>query len=64
MAKCTQKPVFHCRQQGEQDRVGRKTGSLAWRLARGELGAESHVTSHVFIPAPGMDGRFKLMEVL
>jgi len=27
----------------EGDRVGRQTGSLAWRLARGELGDQEHV---------------------
>jgi len=47
LADCLE--MITARSVGEDDKVGRKTGSLAWRLARGELG-ETPSKEVVFTP--------------
>ena len=55
-AKLAQRRLADClemlmpRKAGEGEKVGRQTGSLAWRLARGELGEPSS-TSFTFTPS-------------
>jgi hypothetical protein len=41
--------MYPCRTASDGDRVGRQTGSLAWRLARGELGQPA-ATQFVLLP--------------
>jgi len=56
VSQLTQRRLVEClemltaRSVGEADRIGRQTGSLAWRLARGELG-QRESAEYVFLPS-------------
>merc|ERR1719427_535643 len=57
LAECLE--MLTPRQAGEGDLQGRQTGSLAWRLARGEAGRVSQAAQQVFRPPTGAE-RFSL----